>query len=570
VGFRRVLRVGAPGWAARASGVATVVVGVVVGAPGVAWSHATLVSTDPPTGAVLAGPPERLTLRFSEAVEVGLGGVRIFDGAGRRLDAGRIRHGADASVVVVELPALGRGGYVVAWRVVSADSHPVHGALTFRVGTDGGGGLAELARRLVADEGGDPAVGALFGAVRAVGFGAWAVLVGGVAFVATVWPAGVHDRRARSVLAGAWMVAVGTTLAAIALQGAYAGGLGLGGALRWPVVEATLGTRYGRAALVRLGILVVAAPVVVASARRRRPGRFVVVGASLAAAAALATFGVAGHAGTSRLAALSVATDTAHLAAACVWLGGLALLATGVLSRGGDADAPAVVSRFSPVALGAVAVLAATGLLQGWRQTGALDAVTTTTYGRLLAVKTALVAAMLAAAAVSRAWVRARRGAPEPATAGPGALAARPELGRLRRSVAAEVVAGVAVLAVTALLVNTVPGRLALARPATVEVPVGPVVAEVTLDPARAGPVDVHVYTIDRTGAVADVAEATARLRLPARDLGPIDVPLHRAGPGHFVAESVQIPIPGTWTLEVAVRTSEVDRFRAEAEVRIR
>jgi copper transport protein len=39
-----------------------------------------------------------------------------------------------------------------------------------------------------------------------------------------------------------------------------------------------------------------------------------------------------------------------------------------------------------------------------------------------------------------------------------------------------------------------------------------------------------------------------------------LDVELLPAGPGHYVADGMPIPMPGTWTLTVAVR---VDEFTA-------
>ncbi|HMA47544.1 MAG TPA: copper resistance protein CopC, partial [Frankiaceae bacterium] len=79
--------------------------------------------------------------------------------------------------VVVDLrPDLPDGTYVVTWRVVSADSHPVSGAYALGVGTAPDTSAAAASGRTGA---GSPAVGYLAGVARAVGTGGLVLLVGG-------------------------------------------------------------------------------------------------------------------------------------------------------------------------------------------------------------------------------------------------------------------------------------------------------------------------------------------------------------------------------------------------------
>ena len=79
--------------------------------------------------------PTAVHLRFSEPVEVALGGVRVFDGRRRPRRRRHAEHpGGRSDEVRASLPDLDDGTYVVTWRVTSADSHPVEGAFTFQVG----------------------------------------------------------------------------------------------------------------------------------------------------------------------------------------------------------------------------------------------------------------------------------------------------------------------------------------------------------------------------------------------------------------------------------------------------
>jgi copper transport protein len=306
------------------------------------------------------------------------------------------------------------------------------------------------------------------------------------------------------------------------------------------------------------------------------------------------TVSLTGHAVSGDHVPLAFVADVVHLSGVSVWLGGLAVLVFAVLwpSRAGgdegDADTDArpgtgtmdgreaVVGRFSQVAFGAVVAIVVSGTVQGWRQVGGYDALFETTYGRLLVLKVALFGGMLVAAAVSRSWVRQRASARSAAlalSAGPGAAAASPDSGRarlslLRQSVGAEVGLAVAVLAVTSLLVNAVPGESAEAGgggdggggPFTTQVTEDDIVLTLDVDPAEVGPVAVHIFLNEPDGAPVLPEEVRVDLTLPEEDLGPITVSLVDFGQGHYSAESAEIPFAGDWELELTVRTSDIDQ----------
>jgi copper transport protein len=78
------------------------------------------------------------------------------------------------------------------------------------------------------------------------------------------------------------------------------------------------------------------------------------------------------------------------------------------------------------------------------------------------------------------------------------------------------------------------------------------------------------VYTLTPAGQVRDVEEMTVRMTLAARGVGPLDVPVQRAGPGHFAAYGFVIPLRGSWQLAVTARTSDIDQTTATATVHIR
>jgi copper transport protein len=156
---------------------------------------------------------------------------------------------------------------------------------------------------------------------------------------------------------------------------------------------------------------------------------------------------------------------------------------------------------------------------------------------------------------------------------GPGATAAvAPDqtLSRLRRTVGTEVVLAVVVLMVTAALVNTVPARTAFAKTFSAELHTDALLIDLTVDPAKQGPTDVHVYTLSHTGTTAEVEGVTATFTLTDPPVGPLKVPLQKAAPGHYSAYGFELPVPGVWTVDVVVRTSDISTSEASATVTVR
>src|SRR5439155_10503778 len=107
--------------------------------PAVAWAHAALLRTEPSASGILNRPPTRVRLTYSESVEPRFAIVSVTDAAGHRETAGPPqRSPANADELDVPLHRLAEGWYLVYWRVISVDGHPVRGAFTFAVGPNPG------------------------------------------------------------------------------------------------------------------------------------------------------------------------------------------------------------------------------------------------------------------------------------------------------------------------------------------------------------------------------------------------------------------------------------------------
>jgi copper transport protein len=541
-----------------------------------AHAHASLIESSPSDGARIDASPGEVVLRFTEPVEVSGDSIRVLDTSGGRVDDGRpTPAGSDVTIAVDA--ELDRDTYVVAWRVVSADGHPIHGATTFVVG-DGPRASDETIAGLLGDEGDGPwpLLGAL---ARAIAYAGGLFVVGAVAWVVAVDRGAVRRPARNLAVAGAALGAAGL-LGTVPVQAALSTGLGLEAVTDTSVISDVLGGPLGAGillaaagiAMVVVVVLVVRRPpqptaLSAATATRSLPVAFdaVTVPALIGAALIAVGFARSGHTETTDPRAVMFLADVVHVLAAGAWLGGLVLLARELRATHRGTVAPAVtagrVARFSDVAAVVSVTAGVAGLVLAWGTVRNLDALTSTTYGRVLMAKIGLVALVAVAAVYNR-----RRLAP-------AVLAGEDDARRvLFRTVRIEVVGLLAAVLATALLVNIEPARVA-AAPGLVErtVAFGDGTAVLQVDPARSGDNAVHLYLLDEVGRQLDLPQSpTFEFRLEAEDIGPIVRTPWRVGQGHYTLEGPELSRPGTWTIEIRARTSQFDETTATLDVPVR
>ncbi|MGW1963420.1 copper resistance CopC/CopD family protein [Streptomyces sp. NPDC001935] len=633
-----------------------VLVLVLFGGVGGASAHAALTGTDPQEGSVLKSAPRRVTLTFSESIGLFDDSFRVLDPDNRRVRTGEPEHADGRSDTAgITLPSgLADGTYTVAWRVVSADSHPVSGAFTFSVGKP------SATPAPPPPTAGDPVSSALYDIARYAAYTGLALLIGAVTFVlACGFPGSV-----RRLLVTGWWILLGSTFALLLLRGPYERGTGVAEAFDPDGLSDTLASRPGVVLVARLALLAAVAFVPPrVPVRDRGAGRGVLVLGVVFSLALAVTWAAAEHASAGIQVPAAMVSSVLHLLAMAVWLGGLAALLT-ALHRPAEPVPAAVVTRFSRLALTSVAVLAVTGVYQSWRGLGSWDALTSTTYGRLLVVKVVLVALLLAGAALSRRWTARLATTRTPATVPAGRVAVPvavsagvsegtvsgdvreepadgrkgttgdepsaevPEAGEaasdgpagdgttgdgttgdgpagdgsagdgakggpgeteyhrgLRRSVLAEVTVGILVLVITTMLTGTQPGRAAAESadavaavrrvtskttlvPFDVGTPGGHGKAQVELTPGQVGENSVQVVVFGPDGGLVTVPEVRLTFTLESQKVGPIDAEITDKG-GYWTSDGLTLPLPGTWTMKVTVRTSDLDEVTVSKKVTI-
>jgi len=584
---------------------------VATGAP--ASAHAVLLGTSPADGTVYptAAPPTSVSMHFGENVGVKLGAVRVYDEHGKLLDTGAPDHpSGDGSTVTASLPKLGPGTYVVTWRVISADTHPVSGAFTFTVGSQQQN-VSKLATRLLASAEGSRSVGIGYGVERFLLFASVIALLGGAAFLALVWPAGRSSRRARRLLRSAWGIAFVITAAGFAIEGIYAAAYPFSKLLDPTVLSDTLHGRFGETAVARLGLLVVAFPLLGTLLPRSHDEaskapplrRWWAPAAATVALALVVTITLASHGTTGRWTGLAIPADVLHVSGVSLWFGGLLMLLVGVLPMAGEVDLDELVPRYSVLALGAVVVIVATGVFQAVRQVGTIHALLHTTYGHFLSVKLIAFCVLIAFAAYSREvvnrWYVPRRDAlrraqelssSEPVSAtgvGNLAIAERPtdvsddtDAGRsarrqLRATVAAEVVVAIVVLVATAFLVDARPAYEVTNGPqdVTFSSPASQPPAatfNLVVQPAKHGPNQIHLSTETLDGATANPMQVTMEVTNKSHNVGPLQVRLVRLARGHYLAYVFEFPFAGTWQVTVKALMTPIDEAIATHNITIR
>ncbi|WJD98510.1 copper resistance CopC/CopD family protein [Streptomyces antimycoticus] len=160
----------------------------------------------------------------------------------------------------------------------------------------------------------------------------------------------------------------------------------------------------------------------------------------------------------------------------------------------------------------------------------------------------------------------------------------------LRRSVIAETIVAIVLLAVATVLSGTQPGRAETEQtsasatkpggqlnvdPVSVLVPydTGPKSgrgkAVVMIEPALPGDNALHVFTTDLADRPVDVPEVKLSLTLKSKGIGPLRIPLERLSTGHWSAKTVQLPMAGTWQLSLTVRTSDIDQVTETRNVKV-
>ncbi|MEU4220218.1 copper resistance protein CopC, partial [Actinoplanes sp. NPDC026623] len=372
-----------------------------------ASAHAAMQTATPEPGSVVATAPDEVTVTFSEGITPVAGRTQVLAPDGKRI-TGEVTANGHTLRIRLRRADQPLGTYLVSYRIVSADSHPVGGALTFSVG-------APSARPPESDP--DRVHGSVAAAVptfKFLGYAGLTLIVGPALLLALLWPRRVSRRGPILLVRAGLAGTAAATLGALWTQAPYSSGAPLWDVSGTELADVLTGP-YGLTLLGRLAALAAVAallPPVLRGTGGRRRG-LAVLGAGLAG---LVTWPLTGHAAEAPLTGVIVAAGVVHLAAMAAWLGGLVTLSVFLLRRAHPRVLGVILPVWSRWAALAVVWLVGAGAVQAVVQVGSVGALRGTAYGRLLLAKIAILAVVLTVAAFARRLVRrARPGVPGPA-----------------------------------------------------------------------------------------------------------------------------------------------------------
>lgn len=514
--------------------------------PASAFGHAVLLRTTPSASGVVNTMPTQITLSFSEPVEARFASVSVTNAGADQRTAGRPT--ASGNTLTVPLETLEEGWYLVYWRVISTDGHPIRGAYTFALGPNPGP-APEFSIPEISESAATPAL------VTA----RWIVLLSGMAAIGLFVLRLLIARPALDLrtLNRAFFVAaaIGLIGAPIYLVLATAKfsllGVGdLGDIL--PLLDVS---EFGRGFLrleLCLALFVAAAAIAIYLDRPERPRRTIAdllatTGALLAALGVLFIPGTSGHPGTNDRRGLAIVLDAVHLGAGSIWLGGLIGLL--VLSR--TERFGLVVRRFSAAALVAVGVLVATGVAASIVHLPTLSSLWQTGYGQTLLVKIALLLVALGVAAPNLRRARSGR---------------RPKL------VSSEAVLVAGAVFAAAIVTSLAPPAKALADIGKPDARVGPGPVDRTVEaddydvelkiaPNRAAADNDFSLAVRKDGKPVAGARVLARFQMLDMEMGTQEFELPEMEPGIYGRSAPALVMVGRWGITADITIPGAEPF---------
>ena len=540
--------------------------------PAMGWAHASLLRTFPSASGVQSAQPHEVRLTYTEPVEPRFAIVSVTDASGTQQTTGRpVRSSADRDTLVTPVKNLAEGWYLVFWRAISADGHPVRGAFTFAIGPVPG-----PAPQFVIPSISETAATPRLLVTRWIVFISLMVSIGLFVFRMIV---ARPLQRVAPASSSRWVtvalaVSVAVTLLATPLylllstaQFALRSWTAVGALVPLMRVSA-FGRAFTDLELV-VGLFALAAAIAIAFERSDRRQRSVVEllsqgGALLAALASIMLISLAGHAPQSAHRWIALPLDVVHVTVGSVWLGGLVgLLAlwAGIAQGERTSALAAIVPRFSNAAFVSVMAIIATGTANSLVYLPTISSLWETAYGKALIAKILLLGGTMLLAAVN--LLRTKPGLQRAAAKGNATLGATTAT-LLRRLVRGETLIVAGAVFAAALLTSYPPPARALAQigNAKARVGPGPVATTVTegeyrldvgVDPNRAALPNTFSVRVSKNGQPVAGAGVAAHFLMLDMDMGQFGYTLEEKAPGYYVRSAPALVMVGRWAVRFTI-----------------
>lgn len=516
------------------------------------FAHAVLLDSSPKPGEMLMQSPSEVVANFNE----GVGPIffKVLDVKGQPVgDPGEIR--LDGTKMILPLRAtIPNGTYVLTYRVISADTHPVGATFGFSIG--------EPMKTVDATaDAGSRSIWSL-----AVGVNRWVLYAG------MLWTAGtalfllllgIEGSLREDARQKARWASVVTALSYVLAVGFGGADMQLGGVdALWKAATWRSGLDSTLAPSAVFGVISMALLYAGCMAGERRRHGVLIAGVALA----IGSFLVTGHAATAPPAWLMAPVVGAHLLATAFWIGAFRplLLSTRQFSA---ADSGALMQRFSNFAVPAVIVVLISGTLISLKQLGSPANLFNNDYGTVLLTKIILVFVIIGIAAYNKINLTPKLIANDVAG-----------VSKIKRTITLELMLYVIVLAAASALTMTTPpralvatGEAGAAEAKMTMMPGGLVKrtlendagysADIELSPAKVGENMLMVTLKDPAGGIVQGATALEVIvALESAGISEVRLKSEAVGNGMWHVMISETLIPGDWALMIDGYLTDYDK----------
>lgn len=522
--------------------------------PTMAWAHAVLLGSFPAADQVLDSAPAEIELNFNE--NVGPIFIKVLDTSGAEVgNLGDWRvDGNDVFQPLAEI--LTNGTYILTYRVISADTHPVGSTFVFAVGEP----IQDMSESQAT--GGDTGWSWLVAGNRVLLYASVLLAAGSALLVLFMrWPASLwtgisaQGRVASAIAAFTYLLSVGLGGAEMLMGSA-------GALFSLDTWRQGLSSTLLPSALIGIpGTLVL----MLAFSRNAASTPLLLLGTSLS----IGGFLVTGHAATAPPVSLMALAVAVHLVCGAFWFAALRPLWLSTRTEP-LVESGRLMRVFSTRAVWSVGALFASGVIIGYVQVESFDKLVSSAYGVRLLLKVALFLLLLAIAAVNknRHTPRLEVGDPQAADA-------------MRRSIRIEYGLMVAVLVAAVSLTLPSPPRSAAAMAgnsgmdstADTSVAVGEnrgYTARAEISPGRTGQNMVMFSFTDGSGTPVEIQRVVTIWSLPSASLEGVEREAEKISPMMFHLMTDDLILPGTWQLTVSAYVDDFTKINIPVSVDIR
>jgi len=492
----------------------------------------------PAPGETLTQPPSNITITFDERPDPKLSKISVVDSSGAEWDKGDTAPlPNDSSTLRVDLrQPLPKGVYTVTWKTVSAiDGHLVTNSYAFGVDVAPPRDTGSQQN----SSGSSPSASATAIVARALLYLGLIALIGAIA--SRLFVVRRLARGATAMIVGGWVAALVGAIAITAKEAADAS-VSLGDLLDTSIGQVGL-ERLIAAGIAGIGVLLI-------WLWRKRdvssPVPFWI--ALIGGVSSLFVDALASHATSQSIVPLNVAAQWLHVTAVAVWIGGLAALLIALPTLTAE-DRGLAAHRFARFATVGIVVVGMTGVYRAVIEVGTWSALTTTTFGILVIVKSVLLIVLAFLGGVNHF-----RNVPR----------AKLSIRGLTRFGSMEMVAGVAAITVAAALVNVAPPISTQVSAASAPqlvvsgADLGTTVRmQLTVSPGQPGinVFDAKITDYDTGKPITDATsvQLTFTFSGAAAIIGQSTLDLKNNGNGDFSASGPNLSLNGPWSVTALV-----------------